>query len=177
MTGLGALSMQAKEIANGKDPISLNPTERHGMLGWGKAVIQGGGFGAFGDMLAVDQTKYGNTWASFLAGPQFAAAESVLGDFVMEEHSGGSEGARDAFPRRRGLYRRPLPAGLVAVVRRLAFQREMLDQMARMIDPRAPERFQRMEESARKDWGQSYWWKPGRTESSRPPTLEAVLGH
>jgi hypothetical protein len=177
MTGLGALSMQAKEIANGKDPISLNPTERHGMLGWGKAVIQGGGFGAFGDMLAVDQTKYGNTWASFLAGPQFAAAESVVGDFVIKNIQAAAKGQETHFLGDAAYTGGRYLPGSTLWFGRLAFQREVLDQMARMIDPRAPERFQRMEESARKDWGQSYWWKPGRTESSRPPTLEAVLGH
>jgi hypothetical protein len=36
---------------------------------------------------------------------------------------------------------------------RLAFQREVLDQLALMADERTRERFQRMEDRARKEWG------------------------
>lgn len=59
---------------------------------------------------------------------------------------------------------------------RLAFQRGVLDQLALMADPRARERFSRIEAQAKKDWGQSYWLPPGRTEPRRAPDLSAVLG-
>jgi hypothetical protein len=39
--------------------------------------------------------------------------------------------------------------------RRLALQREVLDQVALMADPRTGERFARIEETARKNWGQT----------------------
>ena len=59
---------------------------------------------------------------------------------------------------------------------RLAFQREVLDQLALMADERTRVRFQRMEDRARKEWGQDYWWSPGRTAPQRTPALEAIGG-
>ena len=70
MWGLGVVSMQAKEIANGRDPLTLDPTEPAGLRAFGKALLQGGGLGVFGDFVALDQTRYGNSWATMLAGPQ-----------------------------------------------------------------------------------------------------------
>jgi len=43
-----------------------------------------------------------------------------------------------------------------------------------MADPSPRERFARIEDSARKDWGQSYWWRPGRTEPARAPEPGAM---
>lgn len=174
LTALGALSMQAKEILAGRDPLSLDPTTRHGALGWGKAVVQGGGFGSLGDMLAVDQTKYGNTWASFLAGPMASGAESILGDFLLKNVQAAAKGDKTNFLGDAAYTAGRYMPGSSLWFARATFQREVLDQMARMIDSRAPERFQRMEDQARKDWGQSYWWRPGRTQPSRAPNLGAV---
>lgn len=176
MTGLGALSMQAKEILNGRDPLSLDPTERHGLLGWGKAVMQGGGLGPFGDILAVDQTRHGNTWAAFIAGPQFSSLESVLGDFVFKNVQAAAKGQQTHFLGDAAYVAGRHMPGSSLWFGRLAFQRQVLDQMARMIDERAPERFQRMEEQARKDFGQSYWWQPGQTSARRAPDMGAVFG-
>jgi hypothetical protein len=50
----------------------------------------------------------------------------------------------------------------------------VLDQFALMADPRAL--FARIEETARRDWGQSYWWRPSQSEPERLPELEAVMG-
>jgi hypothetical protein len=176
MTALGALSMNAKEILAGRDPISLNPTERHGALGWGKAVLQGGGLGPFGDIIGVDQTKHGNTWAAFIAGPQFAAAERILGDFLLKNFQAAAKGKETHFLGDAAYVGGGFLPGSSLWFGRLAFQREVLDQMAKMIDPRAPERFQRMEETAMREWGQRHWWAPGRTEPRRAPDLEAILG-
>jgi len=182
MMGLGALSMQAKEIAAGRDPLNLNPVKSdgtvdgNGLRAWGKAILQGGGLGVFGDVLFVDQTKYGNTWASTVAGPIAGAAETLLGDFVLKNIQLAGKGQETHF----------LGDALYAGARyvpgsslwfgRLAFQRYALDQLALMADPRTPQRLQRIEDQARKDWGQSYWWQPGRTEARRAPDLAAIGG-
>jgi hypothetical protein len=176
MTVFGAVAMQAKEIAAGRDPLTLDPTEGNGLRAWGKAILQGGGLGVFGDVLFVDQTKYGNTWASMVAGPVAGSIESILGDFVVKNIQQAGKGQETHF----------LGDALYALGRhtpgsslwfgRLAFQREVLDQLALMADPRTRERFARMEEKARKEWGQDYWWSPGRTAPERAPELGAISG-
>jgi hypothetical protein len=171
----GALSMQAKEVAAGRDPLSLDPKDAKGLQAWGKAILQGGGLGMFGDILAVDQTKYGNTWASTFAGPLAGAAESVLGDFALKNIRLAAEGRETHFLGD-GLYTAArLAPGSSLWYGRLAFQRAVLDQLAKMVDPRTPERFARMEHQAQKDWGQSYWSQPGRAPS-RFPDFGAIAG-
>ncbi len=175
MTLLGALAMQAKEVAAGRDPISLDPTNAQGLQAWGKAILQGGGLGVFGDILAVDQTKYGNSWASTFAGPLAGAAEDIVGQFALKNLRLAAQGKETHF----------LGDGLYAAARyapgsslwylRLGFQRAVVDQLALWADPRTPARFARMESQARQNWHQQYWWRPGRTEM-RAPDLAAAFG-
>lgn len=168
---LGALSMQAKEIVAGRDPLTLDPTKPHGLAAWGKAVLQGGGLGVFGDILQVDQTKYGNSWASTFAGPMVGAVETVFGDFLLKNARLWAEGRPTHFAGD-ALYAaaRYMP-GTSLWYGRLAFQRAVLDQLALMLDDRTRERFARIEERAQKDFGQSYWWRPGRGTPMRSPAL------
>lgn len=176
MTMLGVLSMQTKEIANGRDPLSLDPTTGNGLRAWGKATLQGGGFGVFGDILFLDQTKQGNSWAATMAGPLAASAESILGDFVIKNIQQAGKG-QDTHFAGDALYAlgRHIPGSSLWFTR-LAFQRQVLDQLALIVDPRARERFARIEAQAKKDWGQSYWLPPGRTEVRRGPEFMAIVG-
>ncbi|WP_445486910.1 hypothetical protein [Rhodopseudomonas sp. RCAM05734] len=176
MTALGVVSMQTKELASGRDPLSLDPTTGNGLRAWGKATLQGGGFGVFGDILFLDQTKQGNSWAATLAGPLAASAESILGDFVIKNIQQAGKG-QDTHFAGDALYAlgRHIPGSSLWFTR-LAFQRGVLDQLALMADPRARERFSRIEQQAKKDWGQSYWLPPGRTEARRMPDFGAVMG-
>ncbi len=171
MTLFGALAMQAKEIAAGRDPLTLDPTSAAGRFAWGKAVLQGGGLGVFGDLLNVDQTKYGNTWAATFAGPQVGAIEAVLGDFLKKNVQKAVRGEETHFLGDAAYIAGRYMPGSSLWYARLAFQRSVLDQAHVWLDPRAPERFQRVEQQARKDWNQDYWWKPGQTSPLRAPQL------
>ncbi len=174
--GMGMVAMQAKEIAKGRDPITMDPTTPIGIRAWGAAALQGGGFGIFGDLLFQDQTRQGTTLAATLAGPSFATVEKVFGDFLManvqrawkgeETHFGG-----DALYAAAGL----LPGANLWYLR-TGFQRGVIDQLSLMIDERTPQRFERIEREAQKNWGQSFWWEPGRVEARRAPNIGAAFG-
>jgi hypothetical protein len=176
LTGLGVIAMQAKEIANGRDPLSLDPTTAMGARAWGKAVLQGGGLGMFGDIMFADKTKLGNSWASALAGPQFAAAEQVLGQFLSANINRALKGEDTHFGAD-ALYvaGRYMP-GTSLWFGRLAFQRQVMDQLALMIDERAPARFARMEAEAARNWGQSFWYRPGDSSPARAPDISTIGG-
>lgn len=173
---MGALSMQAKEIAAGRDPLNLDPSKPHGIEAWGKAILQGGGLGVFGDILQVDQTKYGNTWASTFAGPVAGFAEATLGDFLLKNVRLAAEG-KDTHFLGDAVYTaaRYMP-GTSLWYARLAFQRAVVDRLALWADPRAPERFARMEATAQKDWGQQYWLPPGHTDARHAPDIATMWG-
>ncbi len=176
ITALGALSMQSKEILAGRDPLSLDPTTGNGARAWGRAIIQGGGLGVFGDLLSVDQTKTGNTWAATFAGPVASATETLLADFVVKNIQQAGKGHESHFLGD-ALYAagRQVPGSSLWFAR-AAFQGAVLDQLALMADPRTPERFRRFEETSRKEFGQAYWWRRGQAGPSRTPDFNAVLG-
>jgi len=170
MWALGLVAMQAKQVANGKDPYSLDPTTTRGQRAYAAALLQGGGLGIFGDFLGQDMTRNGNSLIATLAGSQFAAGEKV-GKFVLGNLQRLGKGEPTHFAGD-ALYTAAsfLPGSSLWYVR-LGFQRALLDQLALQIDPRAPERFRRMEDMAQRDWGQRFWWSPGRAAPQSAPNL------
>jgi hypothetical protein len=177
MTLLGAVAMQAKHVANGRDPVSLDPTDDKGRRAWLAAMIQGGGLGIFGDLLFQDKTRMGNSFATLFAGPQGALVEDVLGRFLLRNMTQALKGEDTHFGAD-ALYvaGRYMP-GTSLWFGRLAFQRQVMDQLALMIDERAPARFARMEAEAAKNWGQSFWYRPGDSSPARAPDLSTIGGN
>lgn len=176
MTFMGALAMQAKEVLSGRDPLNMDPTDRRGLAAWGKALLQGGGLGVFGDILFTDQTRFGQSWASTGGGAIVGAVDAILGDFLLGNIQRAVRGEETHFLGD-GLYvaGRYLP-GSSLWFGRLAFQRAVLDQAALLVDDRAPERFAGMEGRAARDWGQRYWFRPGQATPERAPDFGAVAG-
>ncbi|MBS7703171.1 hypothetical protein [Chelatococcus asaccharovorans] len=173
MWGFGILAMQAKQIAQGRDAYSLDPTDSNGLRAWGAGLLQSGGLGIFGDMLSQDKTRYGNSWVTTLAGPQFAAVESVLGTWLSANIGRSIKGEETHFFGDALYTAARLMPGSSLWYGRLAFQRAVVDQLARMSDDRAADRFARMEREAAKSWGQKFWWRPGVSTPDRAP---AILG-
>lgn len=166
MSAMGLMALQLKQIANGRDPLLADDPKTIGA-----AILQGGGLGIFGDFLFADQTRYGNSWATTIVGPQAGAVETVLGDWLIKNSQLWAKGQETHFAGD-GLYvlSRYMP-GSTLWQTRLAFQRAIVDQLALQIDPRAPERFQRIEKQAAKDAGQRFWWAPGQSAPRRMPSL------
>ena len=176
MTAMGALSMQAKEMLQGRDPLTLDPTSQTGRQAWVKAMFQGGGLGIFGDILFVDQTRYGNSWAATGTGAVFGAVEAVLGDFLVKNIQAASRGEETHFlGDALFIAGRYMPGSSLWFARTL-FQREVVDQLALSIDERTPQRFRAIEARARRDWGQGYFFPPGERAPERPPDFGAVIG-
>ncbi len=176
MTLLGALAMQMKQIVAGRDPKSLDPTTRDGLFGWGHAVIQGGGLGVFGDMLGADKTRQGDSWASMAAGPLANLAEDVGGKWLLANLQRAAEGKPTQWlGEGYWVASRYLPGSNVFWFK-LAFQRAVVDQLGLMIDPKAPERFAKIEAAAKQNYGQSSWWRHGQLAPDRGPNLAAAFG-
>jgi hypothetical protein len=58
---------------------------------------------------------------------------------------------------------------------RLAIDRLLWDAVQRELDPEYPQAFRRIEDRARREFGQEMWWGPGRSEPGRAPNLGAAL--
>ncbi len=63
-TLFGALALQLKQIAAGREPRPMDDAKL-----WGAALLQGGGLGIYGDFLFADINHYGGGLAATFAGP------------------------------------------------------------------------------------------------------------
>jgi hypothetical protein len=157
-SAMGALAYQMKQVAKGKEPIAM--TGEHAKEFWGAAILQGGGLGIYGDFLFSDVNRYERGMAETLAGPVVSAANDVrkltVGNAIElaqgEQTKAGKEAVQFA--------RSYTPGGSLWYTR-LAYERILLDQLQKEVDPDYQERFRSMETRARREMDQEYWWAPG----------------
>lgn len=169
-TIMGALALQLKEIAKGRDPRDMTAPGF-----WGAAMLQGGGLGIFGDFMLSDVNRFGGGLAGTFAGPVVGFADDVrrltLGNALQfaanEKTNFGAELTN--------FFRRYTPGGSLWYLR-LAYERAVLDQLQKQIDPRAGRRMRSLERKRRREHGQGYWWSPGKIAPKRAPELETAIG-
>lgn len=158
-TLLGGMAIQARDLLYGKTPRDMtNPKF------WGAAMMQGGGFGIFGDFLFSDYSRFGNSLATTLGGPIVGSTNDVMRVFKGNFDRALDEGQESKFFG--DLYQfgeRNIP-GVKLWYTRLLMERLFLDHAERMIDPNFDKRMRRIESMMRKDKGQQFWWKPGKVQ-------------
>lgn len=178
-TLLGAISLQAKEIAKGR---GLMPMDDPSFIF--RAATQGGGFGIFGD-LAQSQIA---DQLSQKAGIQRAGSlpEMFAGPLVGTLGDGfrlGVSGAQDLSALAQGDdYQGKFGKQVIRDIKgytpgaslwytRTALERLVIDNLQRQIDPRYATSWQAMEQHAAAQ-GQEYWWHPGEATPSGPPQVD-----
>lgn len=170
LTSLGALSINLKNLAQGKDAEAMDFTKPdHAIRFWGRALMQGGGAGIFGDFLQnAVSARSGKDMVGTLIGPTLGffgdVSNLALGNpgqyFRDEKTNVGRDAVRFANRYTPDLF-----------YTRLAMDRIVWDSLQKMVDPEAHGTFQRMIQRARKDQDVGFWWAPGRTEPSRTPRI------
>jgi hypothetical protein len=170
LTVMGAISVQTRNLIKGKDPQDMTTPGF-----WGQAFIQGGGAGIFGDYIFSDVNRYGGGMIQTMAGPVGGliddATKLTLGNLHQYINGKDAEFAADLV--RFG--QRYTPGSNIWYAR-LALERLLWNRLQELADPDAPQSFRRIQQKARRDYGQEFWWKPGETEPTRAPNLEAVYG-
>ena len=170
LTALGAVAFQTKQMVSGKDPVDMTNAKF-----WTRAMAQGGGLGFVGDMLLADTTGDRgqlDTLGRALLGPSFGsladAWELTKGNvdemIAGKDTHAGAEGFRFA--------RSHLP--LV----NLWYAKEALNHagLHALQENLSPGYLNRMQQRARKDWQQDFWWTPGTGLPDRAPSFEEVAG-
>lgn len=166
-TLLGAVAMQLKELAKGKDPRPMN--DENAAEFWGAAALQGGGFGIFGDFLGASENRFGGGLASTLAGPMAQTAQNV-GDATIGNAAKAARGDKtDLGADSVRLLKQETPGGSLWYAR-LAFERLVADQLQREIDPNYRKSWRRMEDRA-DERGQEFFWEPGEVTPQRAPAF------
>lgn len=177
----GAAGLWMKDIVKGNDPRPLwdedDPEEgrKRAFKFLGMAMAQGGGQGIAGDFLASVEARNGKGMAATAFGPALGfvadtynltvgnANEALAG----EETHAGKETVKYA-----GRYS-PLASLWWA---RAGFNRAVVDQMQKLIDPEADADFRRQARRLERELGQGQWWKEGEVLPSRAPDLAGVAG-
>jgi len=153
-TLLGAVAIQLKEISKGKDPRDMTTGKF-----WTAAAAQGGGLGLFGDFLFDDYNRFGGGLPETLTGPTISLADDVLrltAGNVQQLMKGERTGAASEAV---GFLRRYTPGGSHWALS-AAYNREVLDQLEQLVDPRAHRAFRRRMRNARK-YDTDFFYKPG----------------
>lgn len=164
-TVMGAVALQLKNIAAGKDPEPM--FSQKNPFFWAKAAAQGGAGGIIGDQVKAMFATKSTGDAARLLSPTAALALDLgafFGGNVSQSLAGepsntGREGVN--------LLRKYLPEVFYV---RLAMDRLVWDTLQKGVDPDAAGTFSRMEERARKEQGTAYYWRPG-SASPRAPDL------
>lgn len=161
----GAAVVQARQMLQGKDPIDMSRPKF-----WWQASVQGGGLGFYGDLIggttaAADRSVVG----------KFAGPIGGLIDDAGQAVSAAVQGKPSAIGKGIDLVKHITP-GSNLWFSRLATDRLVYDQIHRAIDPTYAEGFARREQRMMKEYGQSFWFRPGETSPARPPDLSAAFG-
>lgn len=169
---LGAVALQSKQVVQGKDPIDMGKGKF-----WLQAMAQGGGLGIVGDFVLADPTQNpGDATANAIknvAGPTIGSVFDVgykLGiENIYEAAHGkdthiGAEAIRVA--------RSHLPYV------NLWYAKAAIDHagLHALQENLSPGYLSKMQQRARKDWNQEYWWRPGTGMPERAPDLTAAGG-
>ena len=169
-TMFGALSLQLKSLASGKDPRDMTDPAF-----WAAAGLAGGGLGIYGDFLFSNVNRYGGGFATTLGGPLLQHASdlwNLTGGNAIQLASGDkTDFGREAVKFLRG----NTPFGTLWYTR-LAWERIALDNLQRVVDPEASKAFKRQMRYFQREMNQGYWWAPGTGLPQRTPNISAVGG-
>ena len=170
LTALGAIAFQGKQIASGKDPVDMTTPKF-----WGRALAQGGGLGFVGDLLLTDTTDDRSPLDSFgraIMGPTFGSAADLY-----ELTKGNVDEALAGKPTHIGAEAVRFARGHAPLVN-LWYAKAALDHagLHALQESMSPGYLSRIQNKARKDWRQEYWWRPGTGLPDRAPSFEQLSG-
>ena len=164
-TIFGALALQLKQVANGRDPRDMNEQKF-----WSAALLQGGGLGIYGDFFFADVNRFGGGMATTIAGPPVGKINdfwNLTGGNLVQLASGEKTNfGRELVKFAKG----SIPGGNIWYLK-LAFERNVLDQLQTIVDPEAQKAFRRQQQYWRKNFGQEFWWAPGQNGPERAPAI------
>lgn len=175
MVAAGAVAAQLKTIAAGKDP---QPMDNQKFLG--KAIVQSGGLGIFGDLLFNSENSYGGGLTGTLAGPVLGQTVPNFADATIGNASRALDG--DATTKPEFVKDIAVAVEKEMPLRNMWYTRaawEMLitQSIREAVDPDASKYFERMEKRAENE-GTAMYARPGQGLSGlRAPDLaNAVEG-
>ncbi|WP_226779021.1 hypothetical protein [Oceaniglobus trochenteri] len=172
-TVAGAVSMQLKEIAKGRDPRDMTDPKF-----WPAAAIQGGGFGIIGDFVYASENRFGGGLAQTIAGPMVGAVNDgiYLTNDIVKALAYRDQKHRDRLGRAsvKFLDRFSGPTNLWYT--NLALNRMLWDNLQSFVDSDAEAAWRRAEKKRVREFGNESWAPPGGGLPDRLPDPSAAVG-
>jgi hypothetical protein len=171
-TILAMFSIAMKDMAKGKDPrrwFEEGGTPSMDFIV--QAMLQGGGLGIYGDFLVSDFNRFGRSLGETLVGPVIPRVQDLHG-MTAGNIGKAIQGEDTTFGKDAVAFLRDNTPSVWQF--RLAYDRMILDEMQKALDPDAHGAFNRQRRNQRKNYGKDYWWAPGETEPSRSPDFSGV---
>ncbi|RYE87233.1 MAG: hypothetical protein EOP19_04790 [Hyphomicrobiales bacterium] len=176
----GALAIQLREITKGNDPKPMNEPRF-----WAAAMLQGGGLGVLADAIFASEARAGKSSqaAAFGAVGQMAAdaydltagnaveiSEGQRKGKTLGEATEGANIGRDA-----SKFVRSWTPGNSIWWARAAWNRAVMDNLQRLLDPEAEDDFERQRKRMKRENGQEQWWGVGTSAPERAPDLSNAI--
>jgi GNAT superfamily N-acetyltransferase len=168
----GAMVIQLKQLKDGKDPRDMTKPEF-----WGNAAYQSGGLSIWGDLLYASENRMGGGISGTIAGPTASTVQDLINVTygAAKKNLVGTEKGETNFGRELAKTVRNYTPGSSLWYLRLAWNRVLMDNLQRTLDPQAEAAFRRQIQNAKKNYKQDMWWKPGRAAPSRAPDIRAAV--
>ncbi|MBV8896122.1 MAG: hypothetical protein JO051_06410 [Acidobacteriaceae bacterium] len=164
----GALSMQAKQVLQGKDPRDMKDP-----WFWGEAALAGGAMGIYGDFFKEAFSRNDTSLTETMLGP-LADIPATLQGFTSGARRAAEEGQNVNFGAKLAKFMHTNTPGTWYT--QLIANRMILDQIQKSIDRDYAGSFARQQDRARKLTHQGFWWAPGQATPSRGPDFSNVMG-
>ena len=152
LTLAGAAASQMQNLLAGRYPQDMKTPEF-----WGQAMIRGGGLGMYGDLVYSTTTKGGDGIKDYTLGPAPGAAISATGDIIM-----ALAGNKKFTGKMLAQHIKDWTPGSSIWYAKVAIDRLIFDNIQKMVDPNYHETFRRYERRMKSEFGQNFWWSPGK---------------
>jgi hypothetical protein len=181
LTVFGALAIQLKDLAAGKDPRDMTGDQGDDPARlakfWGAAFAQGGGGGFLADMLMAGIGRQGQSGATAMlgnvAGPVIGSASELVYDVGIENIREASQGKDTHAGAEFVRWLRGHTPAVNLWYWRLAVGDQLFHNVQEAINPGY---LSRVQQRAQKEWGQQYWLMPGADMEPRAPDFGAAIG-
>jgi len=173
----GAVALQLKEIANGRDPRDMTDWRF-----WAAAMSQGGGLSILGDFLFAGlqgENRAGKGLTDFLTGSRIGFISDLVNTTFGNPLGPASKKPNPNRQTYAGGWvdfaKRYSPGGSMWYAR-LALERFLWDHLQEAVDPGWARRAPRIERWYKRQFGNSYWWHHGDAAPERAPDLSSAAG-
>lgn len=171
-TMIAAAALQFEAIKEGRDPIDISQQPKKFFQ---KALLRGGGFGPLGDVIYGAASSARGDLIEGMAGPAFDWPTDTRN--VIREGAMAATGKEDAkFGKKLTDYLGRYTPGNNIWYSELAFDRMIMDNIQKFVDPNASRNFEKTEDFYQRKNNQEFWWKPGETEPERAPDFSKAVG-